>query len=179
MARKSYAKSTYSIRLDGDVVQELKARAMAEQTTVGALIRRAIGSYLDDRAADETLAEMEQRIIASISRAIKQLDRHQLQTRRAADISVAQGELLRGLLLGGLYAQKGGETREQMLARTREEFMRWLPKALAATGEVMQMVRASMEEPAIRFEEEAADDLRDEDGIEEPPAGAAARSAAV
>jgi|WetSurMetagenome_2_1015567.scaffolds.fasta_scaffold39221_4 hypothetical protein len=135
------------------------------------LIRRSIGNYLDDRDASEAVAEMEQRIIASISRAISQLDRHQLQTRRAADISIAQGECLRGLLLAGLFAQKNGETREQMLARTREEFMGWLPKALAATGEVMQMIRASME-PALRSEK-AADDLPDEDGSD----GVAAPSA--
>jgi hypothetical protein len=172
MARKSYAKLTHSIRLDGDVVKELQQRAMAEQTTVGALMRRAIDNYLADRDASEAVVEMEGRIIASISRAISQLDRHQLQTRRAADISVAQGELLRGLLMAGLFVRQDGESREQMIARTRDEFMRGLPKALAATGEVMQMIRASME-PALRSEK-AVDDLPDEDGIEEPSAEAAA-----
>ena len=36
MARKSYAKSTYAVRLDGDVTKELQRRATAEQTTVSA-----------------------------------------------------------------------------------------------------------------------------------------------
>ncbi len=34
MARKSYAKATYSTRLDGDVLKELQRRAKEEQTTV-------------------------------------------------------------------------------------------------------------------------------------------------
>lgn len=65
MARKSYAKSTYSIRLDGDVVKELQRRAKEEQTTVGALIRRSIDGYLNERDAGEALAGMEDRIIAT------------------------------------------------------------------------------------------------------------------
>lgn len=160
MARKSYAKSTYSIRLDDNVVKELQRRAKGEQATVGALIRRSIDNYLQDRDASEVVADMEERIIATI----RKLDRHQLQTRRVADISVAQGEHIRRMLVARIAVAKAGEDKEQMLARTHDEFMRWLPNALDSTGEVRQMIRQVME-PAIRLEE-APNDPTGETGSE-------------
>ena len=129
MARKSYAKATYSTRLDGDVLKELQRRAKEEQTTVGALIRRSIDGYHNERDAGEELAQMEGRIITTISRTISQLDRHQLQTRRVADISVAQGEFIRRLLAKEHEPLREGEDTTRMLGRTWNGFRRWLPMA--------------------------------------------------
>jgi len=172
MARKSYAKSTYSIRLDGEVVKELQRRAKEEQTTVGALIRRSIDGYLNERDAGEELAQMEGRIITTISRTISQLDRHQLQTRRVADISVAQGEYLRRILALKYVGLGDGEDSAGMLSRTRNGFMGWLPKALSSTGTVRRMIKQVME-PAFIVDEAPPPSENGSEGAE-PSAGAAA-----
>jgi len=168
MARKSYAKATYSTRLDGDVLKELQRRAKEEQTTVGALIRRSIDGYLNERDAGEALAGMEDRIIATV----RKLDRHQLQTRRVADISVAQGEFIRRLLAKEHEPLREGEDTTRMLGRTWNGFRRWLPMALSSTGTVRQMIKQVME-PAFIVDEAPSPSENGSEGVE-PSAGAAA-----
>jgi hypothetical protein len=144
MAR-NLAKDTFSLRLDKDVMTELKARAKAERTTVGALIRRSIDNGLDTRAVEECLTEIEHRIITTICRSISQLDHHQLQTRRVVDISLAQNEyLLFQLIANNMVKRQDGEDSKIAYRRIHNVFMRWLPGALRANGMVKQMIKQVM-----------------------------------
>lgn len=168
MACKYSPKSTYSIRLDDNVVLELKARAKAEQTTVGALIRRAIDNALENRAVDEYLTDMEHRIVMTICRSISQLDRHQLQTRRVADIALSQNKYLWfQLIANNVLKRQDGEDNLAAFRRTSNSFMRWLPASLSANGVVRRMIKQVMEpsfivdeapsEPARPFAPEVAE----------------------
>lgn len=143
--------TVYSVRLDLDAVQALKLRAQEKGLPVAMVLRAIIRDYLLDRETDQYLSEMEDRIVATINR----LNRTQLQVRRVADISVAQGEWIRRNL-DLLYAKESGADLQEILPKHWEAFSKYLPLSLASTGEVRTMIRKVMEPVETPTEGEGA-----------------------
>ncbi|WP_176329021.1 hypothetical protein [Burkholderia vietnamiensis] len=68
-------KKVTAVRLDEDVKERLKAMADERQTTVSALIALACDRLLQDETFREELADMEQRLAATMVRTLKETAR--------------------------------------------------------------------------------------------------------
>jgi predicted DNA-binding protein len=121
MQKKPCPMTTYSVRLSLETVKALEARA-SEHQSVGAVIRAAIDEHLSGLEGEDILAQMEQRIVATIMRISKQ----HVSVSRKIDFLTGQTDYVRRQTdLYHLGKQDPEETHASRLQRGDQAFFNW------------------------------------------------------
>ncbi|MDR3525818.1 MAG: hypothetical protein P4L57_00960 [Rhizomicrobium sp.] len=160
MPKKTRAMTTYSVRLNSQVVKDLELRATERRSPVAALIRSAIGDYLNNLEGEDVLAQMEQRIIATIER----VERQRARQRRQAELTLLEVDYIRRSMdFRFMRRLEPNEDPVSVFRRSDKSYFDWLQKVFKKR---LDLLVNAVTEPTIMLDE--ARDTTEEVKLAEP-----------
>lgn len=147
MAKRSYAKTTFSVRLSQQALSELQQRASEDRKTVGAVIRSLVAAYIEERDGEDILGNMESRIIATIERA----ERQRARQRRQIELTLLEVDYLRREM-DYRYMKRLGPNEDpvSIFRRSDKSYFGWLQKVFKKR---LDLLCNAVTEPVLFLEE--------------------------
>lgn len=125
MARRSSAKTTFSVRLSQQALSALHERASEERKTIGAVIRSLVADYLNGRDVEDVLGKMEARIIATMER----VERQRARQRRQIELTLLEVDYLRrNMDFRFMKRLEPNEDVGSVFRRSDKTYLDWLQK---------------------------------------------------